>query len=156
MKYFIIIPCILVLLSCREEVEPTPFAFSKNFTGEVSRTWVVRNIRLVEEGKGDQIFTLQNCIADDEYIFYNNPEKLFEVTNGNQACNSEEPFLLVSDFWAYNSSNATLTLVLPFLTDFPLPYIVREIEDDEMVLEIFLDENNSSSYRISFTLEDEA
>ena len=46
-------------------------------------------------------------------------------------------------------------MVLPILSDNALPYIIRELDDDDMEAEIFFDETNTTSYRIHFEAIDE-
>ena len=46
-------------------------------------------------------------------------------------------------------------MVLPILAENALPFIVREAEGDDMEIEIFFDETNTSSYRIHFEAIDE-
>ena len=46
-------------------------------------------------------------------------------------------------------------MILPIFADNSLPFIVREAEEDDMEVEIFFDETNTSSYRIHFEAIDE-
>jgi hypothetical protein len=48
-----------------------------------------------------------------------------------------------------------MNIILPLFADFKLPYFVRDVDETEMELEIFLDEENTSSYRITFKAIDE-
>ena len=140
----------MVVFSCSEDVEPTPYTYSQIFSGKNSKTWKFKSIILWEEGKADVNFTLAPCVSDDHYIFYANAEKLFEVTNGPTKCSPEEDDVLISDSWAFINAGATLTITIPFLADFSLPYIVREVDKNNMLLEIFIDFENTQSYRIAF------
>lgn len=149
--------CILLgcLFSCSETVEPEPNEYSKVFTGEVKKSWTIRSIQFKEEGKGTQTFGLPFCAGDDEYIFYANVEKTFQVSNGPSKCEASEPDLFVSDSWEFSNANATLNIIIPLLSDQKLPFVVREASEDEMELEFFLDEDYTSSYQINFTSKDE-
>lgn len=144
-----------ILFSCSEEVEPHPNDYTKVFTGTSQKSWQIRSIQLKEEGKSTQSFGLPFCIADDEYIFHANVEKTYEVSNGGSKCQADEPDMIVSDSWEFSNANATLNIILPLFSDSKLPFIVREATADEMTLEIFLDEDNTSSYRINFTATNE-
>ena len=149
--FSIVLTAILtVVVSCSEEVMPTPYTYSQIFSGKNSKTWQLRSILLWEEGKQDVTFTLPNCIKDDLYIFYANSEKLFEVKNGATKCDSEEADILVSDTWTFINAGATLTITIPILAEFNLPYIVREVDKNDMLLEIFLDFEGTQSYRLAF------
>ena len=144
---------ILGFVSCSEEINPKPFTFSKFFTGENSKTW---KVVLFEETLDDEVidrFTVA-CVADDRYIFYANPERLSEFRSGGNKCYDPAEPALITDSWAYQSGTATLTMLLPILADFSLPFIVREINEDDMELEIFF-EGNNASYRIHFDAIDE-
>lgn len=149
--------CVLLafLLSCSETLEPKPNDYTKVFTGETKKSWQIRSIQLKEEGKSTQTFGLPPCLADDEYVFYANVEKTFEVTNGGMKCGPDEPDVLVTDTWEFSNANATMNIVIPLFADFKLPFFVREVDSQELELEIFLDEDNSSSYRINFRAKDE-
>jgi len=142
-------------ISCSEEIVPTPYTYTQVFSGKNSKTWIFKSIILWEEGKADINFTLSNCVKDDRYVFYANSEKTYEVTNGPSKCSPDEPDVIVSDAWSFINAGATLTITLPFLAEFNLPYIVREIDKNDMLLEIFLDFEGTQSYRIAFEAIDE-
>lgn len=144
--------CILLgaLFSCSETLEPRPNKYSEIFTGTSKKTWQISSIQLKEENKSPQTFGLPPCMADDEYIFYANVEKTYEISNGFSKCDAAEPDMIVSDSWEFSNANATMNIIMPLLADYKLPFIVREATDKEMTLEIFLDETNTSSYRFNF------
>jgi hypothetical protein len=144
-----------VLFSCTEKLEPQPNQYAKVFTGETRKSWHIRSIQLLEEGKGTQTFGLPDCLSDDQYIFYANVEKTYEVTNGSTKCEAGEPDLIVSDSWEFSNANATMTIIMPLFSDSKLPFFVRDVDDDELELEIFLDEDNTASYRINFRVTEE-
>lgn len=150
---FLIFPVMLLLaftISCSEEIVPAPYTYSQIFSGKNSKTWIFKSIILWEEGKTDVNFTLPNCIRDDRYILYANAEKTFEVTNGPTKCSPDEPDVIISDIWSFINAGATLTITIPFLAEFNLPYIVREIDKNDMVLEIYINFEGTQSYRIAF------
>jgi hypothetical protein len=148
--YFFAGIVIAVLFSCTEKIEPQPNLYARVFTGATRKSWHIRSIQLLEEGKGTQTFGLPDCLADDQYIFYANVEKTYEVTNGSTKCTTDEPDIIVSDSWEFSNANATMNIIMPLLSDSKLPFFVRDVDDDELELEIFLDEENTSSYRINF------
>jgi hypothetical protein len=138
------------LISCSEEIAPTPYTYSQIFSGKEKKTWIFESIVLWEEDKSEVTLTLDNCISDDLYIFYADSEKKYEVTNGATKCATGEPDLLLTDTWSFINGGATLNIILPFLSDLTLPYIVREVSNTNMLLEIFIDQENTQSYRIAF------
>jgi hypothetical protein len=111
-------------------------------------------VQLLEEGKGTQSFGLPECLSDDIYFFYAGVEKSFEVSNGSTKCSADEPDIMVSDTWEFSNANATMNIILPLFGDVKLPYFVRDVDENELELEIFLDEENTSSYRINFRATD--
>ena len=142
--------------SCSEKTDPQPYTYSKVFTGETKKTWKVTFLEETLNGEIVDTFTV-GCGTDDEYIFYNNSEHTFEVITGNNKCDTapEEPDT-IKDTWTFSNASATLTMILPFFTsDQSLPMIVRKVKGDKMELEIFLDEKNTSSYRVHFDAIDE-
>jgi len=144
---------ILGFVSCSEEITPKPFTFSKLFTGENSKKWKVSFFEETVDGEVADRFNV-GCVSDDQYIFYANPERRSECKSGASKCfNPSEP-ALITDSWSYQSGTATLTMLLPIFADFPLPFIVREINEDDMELEIFFGDG-SGSYRIHFDATDE-
>jgi len=152
---YFIVALLSGVLSCSEKLDPQPNEYSRAFTGEVRKGWQIRSIQLLEEGKGTQSFGLPVCLGDDIYFFYAGIEKSFEISNGNTKCSAEEPDIIISDTWEFSNANATMNIILPLFADFKLPYFVREVDENEMELEIFLDEENRSRYRINFRAVDE-
>ncbi|MCW5912306.1 MAG: hypothetical protein KIT62_14645 [Cyclobacteriaceae bacterium] len=149
-QIIVLILTISLLISCSEKIEPTPYTYSQIFSGKNQKTWIYKSIILWEEGKSDINYTLINCVSDDLYIFYADAEKKYEVTNGASKCSANEPDLILADTWSFINGGATLTIVIPFLSDLALPYIVREVSSSTMVLEIFINAGNTQSYRITF------
>lgn len=155
-KLFTCIPAFMLLVfSCSEEIEPTPYTYTKVFTGENSKTWKINFLEETLNGEIIDRFSL-NCATDDEYVFYANNEHSFEVSTGSRKCNEVPEPNFIEDTWTFTNANATLTMVMPFFTpDFALPFIVRDVDKDDMELEIFYDEANTGSYRIHFEAIDE-
>lgn len=142
-----IIP-VMVIISCSEEVKPTPYEYTKVFTGENSKTWKVKFLEQTLNGEIADRFTV-TCAADDQYTFYANAERTQEVATGSKKCGDNEPDL-ITDSWSFNNASATLLMVIPFLADSSLPMLVKEVSKDKLVLEIFFDQSNTESYRIHF------
>jgi len=142
-----------LIFSCSEELNPTPYTYTKIFTGENNKTW---KIKLFEETLDGEIINrfLPTCVSDDEFTFYANSEHLFEAISRSRKCVADEP-ALTTNTWSFNNATATLTMVLPLLSDNGLPYIVREADEDDMEVELFFDETNTGSYRIHFEAIDE-
>ena len=143
----------LFSISCSEELNPTPYTYSKFFTGENNKTW---KITLMEETADGAVIDrfMPSCLTDDKFIFYANTDHLFETTSGSKKCFTDEPNQ-TQDTWTFSNATATLTMVLPVLSDNALPYIVREVDKNDLRVEIFFDETNTTSYRIHFEAIDE-
>jgi hypothetical protein len=144
---------VLFIISCSEELKPTPYTYTKIFTGENNKTW---KIKLFEETLNGEVLDkfLPSCVSDDEFTFYANTEHLFEAVSSSRKCFEEEPDV-TTNTWSFSNATATLTMVLPIFSDNGLPYIVREADEDDMEVEIFFDETNTGSYRIHFEAIDE-
>lgn len=144
----------LVISSCSEELEPTPFTFSKYFSGENSKTWKIEYFEETLDGEVLDRFSV-SCSTDDQFTLYSTSDRALEIKTGSKRCNEDEPSTLL-DTWSYKSSTATLIMMVPaFTIDGSLPFIVREVDSDEMTLEIFFDEAGTGSYRIHFEAIDE-
>lgn len=150
-RYIIILIIgILLLNSCREDLEPKPYTYSRLLTGENAKHWRMTGLQFREEGKVPQTFQLPNdCVFDDDYVFYNSPDKKFEVQEGLSKCNENDPDVFVTDNWALVSARATLEMVVPILAPFKLPFILKELTEDRLVIEIYFNENKQS-YRMVF------
>lgn len=157
LTFYYLIALTSIIGGCTESVEPTPYVYSKVFTGNVSKTWKIDRLIFREKGQQDEILGLANCEKDDLYTFYANDEKLFEVDNGNIACPDDEGTdLLISYNWEFNQANASLSMVTPHIFGyFFIPFIVKDANDKDMELEIFLDEEATISYVLFFKLVDE-
>jgi len=148
-KYELAILFMLATAACTEPPEVIPYDYPKVFTGEEKKGWTIRSYQYTEEGKATITGQLEDCIADDLYIFYNNAERRMEVLEGGKKCDPDDPNLIAEGSWSFVNTNATLTIPFPLLADFPLPFIVRSVEEDRMTLEIFFSDGKSS-YRFNF------
>lgn len=149
----LIILSVFIAMACTEPPEVIPFEFSKAFTGEEKKGWTIRSFQYLEDGKGTQTGQLGDCLKDDLYIFYANEEHLMQITNGSHKCDESDPNLIAEGSWSYTTASATLSLPFPLLADVPLPFVVREVEEDRMTLEIFF-ADGKSSYRFNFRSAD--
>jgi hypothetical protein len=151
MKKLLVFAFLSVVLACTEQPEVIPFNYTKVFTGETSRGFILRSIHFLQEGKTPAAFDLSDfapCTMDDVYEFHNTPERRFVITEGASKCNSSDPDIFVEDSWSFVNANATLTIPFPLLGGIA-PFIVREVDDRDLVLEIYFDENKQG-YRFSF------
>ena len=138
----------LGIISCSEDLKPTPYVYTKVFTGENSKTWKIKFFEQTLNGEINDTFSV-NCSSDDLYTFYANSERTLQIKTGSKKCSSTEASV-ITDSWSFNNGSATLIMILPVLADFSLPMIVKEAGKNKMVLEIFLDAANTESYRIHF------
>lgn len=141
--------------SCKEDLVPTPYTYSIIFTGENSKTWKIKFLEETLDGEVIDTFTV-GCSTDDKYTFYNNSDHTYEVVTGSSKCWSDpEEENKITDTWTFTNASATITMILPFFDpEFSYPFIVREVDKDNMEIEIFFGENRSS-YRIHFDVIDE-
>lgn len=153
MRYISLIAIVLVIAACTEEVVPVPYDFTQKFTGEVKKGWTIRSYQYLEEGKGTQTGRLDDCLSDDLYIFFANEERRVEIRDSDDKCVASDPDLLAEGTWGFSNTGATLTMPFPLLGDGPIPFILRDIEDDRMTLEIFFNDNKAS-YRFNFRAAD--
>jgi hypothetical protein len=150
---FLLSISLIVATGCSEEFTPTPYTYSKLFTGENNKTWKISLFEETLDGKVIDKF-MPSCLTDDNYIFYANSEHSFEAISGSKKCFEDEPSITVNT-WSFSNATATLTMVLPILSESALPYKVKELDEDDMEVEIFFDETNTTSYRIHFEAIDE-
>ncbi len=152
-KFHITLIVLLVIGACSEDVLPTPYNYTKIFTGETSKTWKLKFLEQTLNGDVEETFNV-SCGSDDQYTFYSNAERAYKVTTGTKKCGSDEADA-IDDSWSFNNASATLTMILPFFSDSSLPFIVREAKKNKLELEFFLDQENTSSYRIHLELSTE-
>ena len=148
MKYLAFI-LVVIAAACTEEPEVIPYTYTDAITGGDKKGWNIRSYQLLEEGKGTQTGRLSDCLADDLYIFFANEERRMEVRDNDEKCDPADPDLITEGNWGFSNSGATLTMPFPLLADVPLPFILREVTEDRMTIEIFFNENKSS-YRFNF------
>lgn len=138
---------LLTAVACSEGPEVVPYTYTRFLTGDTHKVWAVSALFIREPDGDAERLILNSCERDDRYFFYNNAERLFEVTNGARTCAADEPATLVTYNWAFNNGNATLTMVLPHIFGNVLvPFIVKRANNTEMELEIYLNEEATISY----------
>ena len=149
----IILSLLLMLGACSEEFEPKPFTYSQLLTGKIKKSWRLAGFQYRVDGKAVESFNLpsNDCFFDDLFVFYANEEKRFEINEGNSVCTFGDPQIFYEDSWALVNANATLEMAIPFLASFKLPYILRELKEDEFSVEIYFNED-TESYRFAFEL----
>lgn len=138
-----------MLIACTEEIKVTPFTYPQIFTGEERQGWTIRSVQLLQAGKGTITFQIDKCATDDLYVFYNNSDRRYVIGEGATKCNQGDPSIIVDSSWAFVNSTATLTIVMPLLSDEPLPFVVSEVDETKMVLDIYFDDDQSH-YRFNF------
>jgi len=143
----------IAAIGCSEEFTPTPYTYSKVFSGENNKTWKITLFELTLNGDVTEKFMV-NCLTDDRFVFYSNPEHSFQAISGSGKCFEDEADV-TNDRWSFNNSTATLIMVLPIFSDSAIPCIVREVDSDDLEVELFLDDANTESYRIHFEAIDE-
>ena len=84
-KITIISLLFLIVGSCTEEILPTPYEYTKIFTGEKSKIWKLNFLEQTLDGKVEETFNVP-CAIDDEYIFYANSERAYKATTGSKKC----------------------------------------------------------------------
>jgi len=146
----IVTACLILLMgACSEDPKPIPTEFSKVITGNTKKTWKMTAIQWTGDGKDPINYSLSSCFKDDLYTFYANEERLYEVDNSPTKCGDDEPAQLVSDSWSFINATATLNIIFPLLSDNVLPFYLKKVTSKEMTLEIYLDQDNIYSYKIT-------
>jgi len=141
-----------VLMACSEAITPTPLTYTKVFTGDDHKSWSIKYFIFKQTGKGDQTFGLASCSGDDKYIFYAGLDRKYQIDNNSTTCSPDAGISYpLIDTWSFVNATATLTIIIPELSDSALPFFVRSVNDKQMVLEIFVDQENTTSYQIYFT-----
>jgi hypothetical protein len=142
--------------SCTEAVVPTPYTYTKVFTGEHSKTWKAKFFEQTLDGTVVQTFAV-SCMTDDLFTFTANSEHSYKVATGSKKCNtSPAEGDVILDTWAFVNPSATLQIILPvFDPANRTSFIVREAKKNGMVLEIFFDATGKESYRIHFEVTSE-
>ena len=143
----------IAAIGCSEEFTPTPYTYSKLFTGENNKTWKITLFEETLDGKVISKF-MPSCLTDDRFVFYANSEHSYQAISGSAKCFEDEADT-TNDRWTFSNATATLTMILPIFSDSALPFTVKEVDGDDMEVEIFFDETNTGSYRIHFEAIDE-
>jgi hypothetical protein len=161
-RYRNIVPVVAVFSllgfgGCTEEVKPIAYTYSQLLTGKESKSWRLTTIRIIDDGEDSGPINVRQefnpCIADDLYVFTNNDVKTFEVREGASKCRPEDPDVYVEDTWSVVNATATVSFVLPLLTDqFALPFIIRNLSETTLTVEYFFEDINLS-YRFTFTAQ---
>lgn len=146
----ILFKTVFLLTACSESIDPAPTTFYHAFTGSSKKTWIITNFEWTGEGKNDTPLGMYPCEADDRYTFYANTDRQYQITNGRQKCSASETDLVVDDSWSFVNATSTLTIYFPVISAGPVPFFVRSVTDAQMVLEVYLDQENR--YTVRFTL----
>ena len=145
---------LLLLNSCTEEKTPKPLTFTKFLTGETKKSWLFTSIIVVDKGQASTPFpanqVIDPCFADDLYTFYADDQKKLELSEGRSKCSAADPDIYFTDSWSYVSSSAQLQFVFPVLTGQSLPYTVKSLTNNTLVVEFYFGDIDAS-YRITFT-----
>lgn len=144
--------------SCSEKLEPKPLTYTQLLTGETKKAWLFSSIIVVDNGTADPPLNARDvvppCFADDQYVFYANSEKKFEVAEGNSKCDPRDPDVYVTDTWSLVNANAQLEFVFPVLSSQSLPYVVKTLTANTLTVELYVDkvfpDGDNISYRITF------
>lgn len=147
---YITIAFLFSLMACSEPLKVEPLTYTQIFSGTTKKTWTVRSIQQVQNGKGTQTFSLDPCVYDDQYVFTNDFNKTYQVLDGSNKCSSTDPDVLAESSWSFVNATATLTIIIPILSDSPLPFIVKSIDDTKMTLDIYIDDAKTTAYRFNF------
>lgn len=147
---FLIVVSLVCLAACSEELDVNPPTFTKLISGTESKTWRVDEVIVKRDGIEDrdymQVWSL--CEKDDRYTFYANAEKKFEISNGPRLC-EDEPQIYVDYTWSFVNAGAILTIPFPrIFGNFLVPFTVLEVNETDMRLQIFLDEDTEVSFEI--------
>ena len=147
---YITIAALFSVLACSEPLKVEPLTYTQIFSGKTKKTWTIRSVQQVQNGKGDQTFTLNPCVTDDQYVFSNDFEKTFQVLNGSNKCSADDPDVLAETSWSFVNATSTLTMIVPLLSDSPLPFTVKSIDDTKMTCDIYVDDARTTAYRFNF------
>ena len=151
---------LLGMSGCSEKIEPKPLTYTQVLTGTEKKAWTLTSFQVIDEGEESAVIPARNlfdgaCEADDQYIFYANPERRYEWSNGPTKCAAAEPDVLLTDQWVLTNATATLEFVFPVLANQPLPFVIKSLTSNSMTLEIYFDQvfgdGTDASYRFTFT-----
>ena len=91
------------------------------------------------------------CFADDQYVFYANEEKKFEISEGSSRCDPRDPDVYFTDNWTFINANAQIEFLFPVLANQVLPYVVKTLTANTLVVELY-EQNLGSPYKISYRI----
>ncbi|MFY0687970.1 MAG: hypothetical protein JXQ90_12440 [Cyclobacteriaceae bacterium] len=143
---------IVVMLGCTEERIPEPYTFSSAISGDEYKVWQVSYYTFREEGKADQTYGLQACDYDDQYYFYANDSRTYEIHSNILACGDEDD-IFVESTWAVINARATLEIIVPFLSSEKIPWTIEDLDEKDFEISFYL--NNRKSIHIFFELVEE-
>lgn len=147
---------VLGFWGCSENVEPKPLTYTQLLTGKESKAWKLTTIQIIDNGNAPQSIgvnqVFDNCIADDVYVFYADAEKKFEAKEGATKCRSTDPDVYLEGSWSFVNANATLEFPFPILSSNPLPYIVKELTEKSLTIELYFPDIKAS-YRFIFVAQ---
>ena len=151
MRNILFIIFALSILGCREDFEPTPYTYSKLLTGETKKAWKLAALQYRSDERPLITYDLplDDCAFDDLYIFYADDTKTFEIDEGVSKCNPDDPQLFITDNWSLVNATATLEMVIPILIPFRYPYIIKELSEKRLMVEVYFI-GNKESYRMIF------
>src|SRR5262245_29057702 len=95
--------------SCSEEFKPTPYTYSRFFTGENNKTWKINLLEVTSDGDVTDRF-MEDCLTDDRFVFYANAEHSFVVTSGSKKCGDGDNVEADTyvDAWSFNNATSAL------------------------------------------------
>ncbi len=152
--YLLVFVSIVGLFSqCSERIEPKPVTYSQLLTGTDKKAWRLVSYQIIDEGVASPVVSAQTgfppCVADDQYVFYANDERRFEVTEGATKCDPSDPDIFVTDTWALVNANATLQFLFPLLAGESYPFTIKNLTDRVLTIEYYFPDIDAS-YRFTF------
>lgn len=160
MKKLILYPLFFGLLAvfasaCSEKIEPKPLTYTQLLTGETKKGWLFTSIIVYDNGKPSPTYNARDiidpCFADDQYVFYANEEKKFEISEGSSRCDPRDPDVYFTDNWTFINANAQIEFLFPVLANQVLPYVVKTLTANTLVVELY-EQNLGSPYKISYRI----
>ena len=154
--YTLVLGVLIALFGgCSQKIEPKPLTYTQLLTGETKKGWLFTSIIVYDNGKPSPTFNARDiidpCFADDQYVFYANEEKKFEISEGNSRCDPRDPDVYFTDSWTLINANAQLEFLFPVLAGQVLPYVVKTLTANTLVVELY-EQNLGSPYKISYRI----
>lgn len=110
----------LITMQCSESIEENPYTYSQLLTGEESKTWRLTELFLLQDDFESLDYNIFNeCFDDDEFVFYNNAQKLYEAKQGSRQC-FEGGDVYLTDTWSIVNATATISFPLTHLLLLPI------------------------------------